>query len=346
MRRSAWLVSLLAVFLAVMATRSGDAARSAASPGVASPPATAGTFRIVIPGLSHDLQKRATLAAAGDVMLARSAGARILADGPEVPFAGVEETLRGADIAVVNLECAISDGGEPAPKAYTFRAPPAAADALAAGGIDMVSLANNHSLDYGPGGLADTLANLDARGIAHAGAGANATAARAPVVVVANGLRVAFLSYVDVPVEYGGFDTHRWEATAVGPGVAWLNVEQVQEDVASARRLADLVVVMMHFGFEGRSTPSETQRAQARAAIDAGAALVLGHHPHVLQPVEWYGNGLIVYSLGNFVFDGFDNPANDSAILLADLTEGGVASYRLLPVVVGDDGFPRLADSD
>ena len=159
-------------------------------------------------------------------------------------------------------------------------------------------------------------------------------------VVTRNGLRIAFLSYVDVPIEWRGFDTRQWEATAGTPGVAWLNVDQVQADVRAARPVADLVVVLMHFGHENEYTPNETQRAQARAAIDAGAALVIGHHPHVLQPAEWYGNGLIVYSLGNFVFDGWDNPSNESAILLVELAEPGVASFRFVPATIDDSGLP------
>ncbi len=325
------------VLLAAAGTVAGGPATATPSPG---PSATPVVYRLVVPAVTRDLPRSVTLAAVGDVMLARSVGDRIVADGPGVPFAGVAGILLGADIAVANLECAISGRGEPAAKGFTFRAPPAAADALGSGGIDVVSLANNHTFDYGPAALADTGAALEARGIAHAGAGASAAAARAPAVVTRNGLRIAFLSYVDVPVEWGGFDTRQWEATADTPGVAWLNVDHVEADVRAARAVAELVVVLMHFGFENEFAPSDAQRFQARAAIDAGAALVIGHHPHVLQPAEWYGSGLIVYSLGNFVFDGWDNPSNESAILLVDLTELGVASFLFVPVMIDGTGLP------
>ncbi len=343
MRLPPWLLPLAATLTVVLVAAGGsaDADPAATATPSPSPVATPVSYRLVVPALSRDLPRNVTLAAVGDVMLARSVGERIVADGPGVPFAGVAGILRGADVAVANLECAISDRGEPAPKGFTFRAPPVAADALVAGGIDLVSLANNHSLDYGPDALADTGAVLDARGIAHAGAGPNAVAARAPAIFARNGLRIAFLAYVDVPIEWRGFDTRQWEATDTSPGVAWLNVDQVQADVRAARQVADLVVVLMHFGHENEYTPNDTQRAQARAAIDAGAALVIGHHPHVLQPAEWYGSGLIVYSLGNFVFDGWDNPSNESAILLVDLTEAGVESYRFVPVTIDEAGMPR-----
>ena len=287
---------------------------------------------------------RVLLAAVGDVMLGRSVGARLEAEGAEVAFAGVRDILAGADIAVANLESAVGVTGAPAPKAYTFRAPPVAVEALALAGIDLVSLANNHSLDYGPESLAETRALLAERSILSPGAGPNRAAAHAPATIEREGLTIAFLAYVTVPVELGGYDPGTWAATDDTPGVAWLDIPTMTEEIAAARRDADLVVVLLHFGLEWEPEPSAAQREQARAAIDAGATLVIGSHPHVLQPLEAYGDGLIAYSLGNFVFDGFWDPANDSAILLVELTAEGIASYELVPVTIAD-GIPMLVDA-
>ena len=287
---------------------------------------------------------RVVLAAVGDVMLGRSVGGRLESEGAGVAFAGVRHILAGADIAVANLESAIGVTGAPAPKAYTFRAPPVAVEALALAGIDLVSLANNHSLDYGLESLAETRALLAERGILSPGAGPNRAVAHAPATVEREGLRVAFLAYVTVPVERGGYDPSTWEATDNRPGVAWLDIPTMIEEIAAARRDADLVVVLLHFGLEWEMQPSAAQREQARAAIDAGATLVIGSHPHVLQPLEAYGDGLIAYSLGNFVFDGFWDPANDSAILLVELTAEGIASYELVPITIVD-GIPMLVDA-
>lgn len=279
-------------------------------------------------------------------MLAGGVGDRILAEGPAVPFAGVAQTLGSADLLVANLECVISERGEPQPKAYTFRAPLAAADSLSLAGVDVVSVANNHSLDFGFDALSDTRQLLADRQIAAVGAGENEAVARAPVVVERNGLKVAFLAYVDVPVETrSGFDTRAWIATTNAPGVAWADVEHISADVAAARAQADVVVVLLHFGLESRTQVTAAQRAQAHAAIDAGAALVLGSHPHVLQGVEPYNGGLIAYSLGNFVFDGFTLPENYSAIFAATLTRDGIGEYNWIPVVV-EGGIPRLATPD
>lgn len=282
-----------------------------------------------------------TLVAVGDIMLARSIGWRLAHDAGYTPFAGVAEALRGADIAVGNLECALGDGGAPARKAYTFRAPPAAADALADAGFDLVSLANNHSLDYGAATLSQTLDLLDDRGIAHVGAGASAALAEAPAVREVGGLRLAFLAYVDVPVERGGFDTARWRAGADRPGVAWAEADAIAAAVAAARAEADLVIVLLHTGYEGQPATSKHQRALARGAVDAGAALVIGAHPHVLQGVERYHGGLIAYSLGNFVFDGL-YARSETGMLSATLTRAGVASWQLTPVALRD-GSPQPA---
>ncbi len=247
-----------------------------------SPTATA-----VPPTATETAEPIVQLAAGGDLMLARTIGDRIVADGPEVVFAGVQAVLDQADIFVANLECVIGDQGEPVLKSFTFRAPPIAADALAAGGVDLVSLANNHALDYGIDALADMLPRLRAVGIESVGAGADDVAARAPVVIERNGLKVAFLAYVDVPVEgRTGFDTRSWEAGPDLPGLAWAEPAQMQFDIASARLKADVVVVLMHFGLEGRSDYTRLQQDLAHTAIDAGAALVLGAHSHVLQRVE------------------------------------------------------------
>jgi poly-gamma-glutamate capsule biosynthesis protein CapA/YwtB (metallophosphatase superfamily) len=286
------------------------------------------------------------LMAVGDVMLGRTIGQRLQTDGAGAAFAGVQPVLKSADVLTANLECVISPWGAAEPKAYRFRAPPQAVDALAQAGVDVVSLANNHAMDYGYVALADMRKQLTARQILSVGAGQNQAAAHAPAILDRNGLRVAFLAYVDVMVESRtGFDTRTWTAGPGTPGVAWADPKRIAVDVKAARQQADLVVVFLHSGLEDRAEVSPNQRAEAQAAIDAGAALVLGSHPHVLQPVEKYHGGLIVYSLGNFVFDGFALPENYSVIFSAALTLAGVGDYTWIPVVI-ENGLPRLANAD
>jgi len=237
---------------------------------------------------------RITIAAVGDLMFARDVTALMIDEGIGYPFARAAPLLEGSDLLIGNLEGTFTERGTPLPKQYAFRSPPALAAVLDEAGFDAVSLANNHTFDFGEAGLRDTLTALREVGVPAFGAGLTEAEAHAPLVLHANGLTVAFLGYNAIPETQA--------AGPVSPGVAWATA-QVTADVHAARGLADFVVVTLHAGTEYSRQPAELQRAFARAAIDAGASAVIGHHPHVLQPWERYGDGVILYSLGNFVFD-------------------------------------------
>jgi poly-gamma-glutamate synthesis protein (capsule biosynthesis protein) len=281
-----------------------------------------------------------TLAAAGDLMLARTLGRALQRDPNDSPFAGVRDALRGADITVGNLECAIGTNGTRARKSFTFLAPPAAAASVADAGFDLVSLANNHSLDYGAEALASTMQLLAGVGVRHVGAGMNRSQAHQPAIIDVKGVRLAFLGCVNTGAE-GRYRRSTWEATDDRAGVAWGVPADVKADVLAAKAQADLVIVMMHAGTEGSRTVNAVQRGLALAAIDAGAALVIGAHPHVLQPIERIGNGVVAWSLGNFVFDGFRGAANQTGILQVTLGREGVREVVLLPAVI-QKGRPAI----
>lgn len=288
------------------------------------------------------------LEAVGDIMLARTIGQQVQSQGPQVVFAGVQSVLASADVLVGNLECALTSSSQPQPKTYTFAAPPETANALVLAGFDVLSLANNHAMDYGAGGLADTVKNLNQNGIASVGAGMNAADAHRPVIVERNGLRLAFLAYANVPVENSGFDAQVWKATDSQPGIAWAEPNQIKVDVAAAKKEADVIIVLLHSGYEITSiipNISNDQRLAAHVAIDAGAALVIGSHPHFLQSIERYHGGLIAYSLGNFVFDDYQGIANASIILRVVLTPAGFQSYEWIPVLI-KNGLPKLTNLD
>jgi poly-gamma-glutamate synthesis protein (capsule biosynthesis protein) len=277
-------------------------------------------------------------------MLGRTVGQQVLAKGPQVVFAGVQSALDSADVLVGNLECAITDQSLPVQKSFALKAPPQSAQALALAGFDVLNQANNHAMDFGPAGLADTQSTLKQYGIATVGTGVDATAAHAPVIITRNGLRMAFLGYVDVPPEKSGFDPRSWTATATSPGVAWGDPEQIRADVQAAKLQADVVIVLLHSGIEITdviNNISANQRLDAQTAIDAGAALVIGSHPHVLQQIERYHGGLIAYSLGNFVFDQYAGVANASIILRVIFNRSGVVSYDYVPALI-DNGLPHI----
>jgi len=210
----------------------------------------------------------------------------------------------------------------------------------------VVSLANNHAMDYGSESLLQGIDLLNAQDVATIGAGANAEQARTPHTLSVNGLDIAFLGYVHVPVEASGnfFDTATWTATETTPGLAWAVPEEIIADVTAVQSQADLVVVMLHSGYEYVEPPSEEQTAAAHAAIDAGADIVIGHHAHILQAVEFYKDGVIAYGLGNFAFN-IDGDAN-TAILNVWLDEDGIRQFEFIPAIVQYGGQPRFAESE
>lgn len=283
------------------------------------------------------------LSAVGDVMLDRALGNAIVSGAVDFPFAKVTEELAQADITVGNLESALGDIGQPATKSYTFRAPPAAAESIANAGFDVISLANNHAMDYGPETLMQGIDLLTENGIQTIGAGINENAAHKATLLEVNGLTLALLGYVDVPVEVSGFDTQTWSATEETPGLAWAEPAKITMDVTEVGKQADLVIVVLHSGYEYVEPPSPTQMAAARAAIDAGADLVIGHHAHVLQGVEFDEGGVIVYGLGNFAFEIDGDPT--TAILNVWLNQDGVRQLEFVPAIIQFGGQPRLAEA-
>ena len=198
-------------------------------------------------------------------------------------------------------------------------------------------LANNHAMDYGQAGLDQTLGTLQAIGIETVGAGASQEMARRPAVVELNGLKVAVLGYAAA----------RWNGSEDVPAtdrVAWAYPDAVRADVEAVREEVDLVIVQLHAGTEYATEPSPDQVRFARAAIDAGADLVVGHHPHVTQTVERYKGGLIVYSLGDALFDIPRQATRRGYVLRVHATRDGLRQVELWPYWIVDAIQPRLLD--
>ena len=259
------------------------------------------------------------LAAVGDVTFGDGVLTAIRAHGARYPWRSVAPVLRSADLTVANLEGAVSTRGSPWPgKQYTFRGPPYALRAAASfAGVDVVSLANNHSLDYGRTAFRDTIRHAKRFGLAPVGGGADLRRARRPALFVRGNLRVAILGFSDVrPL---GFD-----AGTDRPGTTPAFPEYIRADVGAARRLADVVVAYFHWGVERATTPNARQRSLAQVALDAGAHVVLGAHPHVLQPIERTRRRLVAWSLGNFVFAAHSPGTERTGILRVRLGARGV----------------------
>ena len=259
------------------------------------------------------------LAAVGDINLGDQPGDAIAANGPGYPWQGAGKALRHADITFGNLECAVSTRGEPFPKEYNFRATPAALAGLRRNsGIDVLNLANNHVGDYGPAATIDTVRGVERLGMKAVGAGPDLQRALAPQVVQRLGLKVAFVGFSEIaPIEF---------AAAPGrPGTAWARPDQIAQAVQAARRKADVVVATFHWGIEKQTLETARQRELADVAVRAGAQVVIGAHPHTLQPVRRQGGAIVAYSLGNFVFAAQSPETTTTGILELDLTAEGVA---------------------
>jgi poly-gamma-glutamate capsule biosynthesis protein CapA/YwtB (metallophosphatase superfamily) len=287
-----------------------------------------------------------TIDAVGDVMLGWGIDTLVETVDANAPFVGVRNVLSRADAVVGNLECSLSDRGAPtkaksakdlkARKEFLLRGPPAAASGLAQVGFAAMTLANNHTFDYGAAALDDTIAALHDNGIATAGAGDNAAEAWAPAFFQRRGTRFALIGLSSIiPRGYAAGKS----TPGIAPGRDMATGEVTKgylrllgHAIRIAHQRADVVIIYEHWGKELVSAPSTDEERLAHAAIDDGATLVLGAHPHVLGRVERYGKGLIAYSLGNFVFDTQPGVQTHSAILEITLRDGAVEAWRAVPV--------------
>jgi poly-gamma-glutamate capsule biosynthesis protein CapA/YwtB (metallophosphatase superfamily) len=285
------------------------------------------------------------LALAGDTMLGRGVARELALRSPRSLVANeVVEVAREADLFVLNLECCISERGRRWPdprKPFFFRAPPAAAETLTHLGVDCVTLANNHALDYGPEALLDTFEHLDAAGIPWVGAGEDAERARATRVIEAAGFRLAVIGASDHPEEYAAGDGR--------PGIAFADLKrgELPDWLASAAAGvdgADAVLVMPHWGPNMHQEPVGHVRSAATALVDAGATLIAGHSAHVFHGVE----GRVLYDLGDFLDDYAVDPVlrNDLGLLfLVDLDENGPLRLEAIPLKL-DYCHTSLAEGD
>ncbi len=272
----------------------------------------------------------------GDVMLSRFVGRLARANrDPAFPFRDLAPMLAAADIAFVNLEAPFSDRGSPLEAGMVFKSEPEMIAGLELAGIDIVSTANNHARDCGGHGVEFTLDWLARHGIAVAGTGLSEEDAHSGAVLTRNGVRFGFLAYT--------FDQTNGIHKDLDPRVAGIDLASLRGDEARMLARADVAIVSMHAGVEYAAGPNHQQREFARAAIDAGARVVVGHHPHVVQPWERIGDSVVFYSLGNLVFDQFQRVETQHGAL-AEVVFGGktMVSAALRPVDIVAT-VPRLA---
>lgn len=282
-----------------------------------------------------------TLALTGDVMLGRGVDVAVRRHGPAYPWGDLLPDLRAADLTIINLECVISQAGQPWsrwPKVFHFHAAPLALETLGLAGVDAVTLANNHVLDWEEEALLEMLERLRQRGIAFTGAGRNADEAQQPALLRRRGVTVAVLGFTD--------NEPGWAAKATTPGVNWIEIgpreeplQRVRDGITQARAAgADLVILSLHWGPNMVQRPSAEFRAFAHAAISVGADLIHGHSAHVFQGIEVYHGRPILYDTGDFVDDYAVDPElrNDWSFLYqVQVQASAVRRIECLPVRLG-----------
>lgn len=276
---------------------------------------------------------------AGDIMLSREVGSDIKNSGDwRYPFLKIASTTSAADMFFANLETPVSDRGTRIGSIYSFRSDPHTLAGLSYAGVDVVSLANNHIWDYSKDALLDTMQNLKNSGIAYAGAGEDYQAAHTPAILDVGGTRVAVLAYTNLlPKAFT-------RASSTPASAAYDDWNKVAEDIKDARGRADIVIVSFHWGEEYQTRHNADQEKYGHAAIDAGADIVVGSHPHVEQETERYGKGIIAYSLGNFVFDQYFQPeVMRSKILEVDFKDGKISAAKEWPIFIGRYAQPEAS---
>jgi poly-gamma-glutamate synthesis protein (capsule biosynthesis protein) len=267
--------------------------------------------------------------AVGDVMLSGSVQEKIKEFGANCPFEKVHHLINEANLAFCNLECAVTSSGTNIIKPNILAVSPQEAEGLSFAGFDIISLANNHALDKGREGLLGTMRFLEEERIKYVGAGKDYQEARRPTILIINGIRIGFLAYCLYPLEGVVF---RRDA----PSVSLFDPQVAREAIENIKKQVDVIVVSLHWGTEFAQSPSLEQKKNAHKIIDWGADLILGHHPHVTQKIEEHKHGVIVYSLGNFIFDQQRPEAKKSFIFKAKISKNGVEKYSTLPVEIVD----------
>ncbi len=265
-----------------------------------------------------------------------------LAGDTSTLLSAIAPVMNGADLGVANLEAALTTGGSPSPKAFNFRVPPSALDALSAGGVQVVSQANNHGMDFGQDGFTETL-QIDAtsaedHGVDVIGVGANMDEAYAPVIKEVNGQRIAIFAASDV------FDSNleaTWTATDTNPGLASARqgdrLDRLVSGIAEVRDSVDTVIVYLHMGVEKDTCPTERQVSLSDTLADNGADLVIGTHAHRLQGAGFRNGHFVAYGLGNFIFKGPSAESRKSAVLRVDVTGRRVDGYEWVPATLSNN---------
>ncbi|MBK5251393.1 MAG: CapA family protein [Peptostreptococcaceae bacterium] len=292
--------------------------------------------------------RRIVLSATGDIMLGRRVGRLLDDNGGESAYRGFSTVFSRSDVLFGNLECSLSEKGQKLlEKGIWLRASPNKAELLKEAGFSILSLANNHILDYGNEALSDTIAFLEEEGIGHVGAGKDIEAARKPEIFKKGDTSIGFLAYNEFSYYFWSYQERRkFVAEKDVPGTAPMDLGPIIDDIKKLKSRVDLVAVSLHWGIEESNMETEEQRRVAHALIDAGADIIIGHHPHVLQGLEIYRGRPILYSLGNYIFDQNNENNKQGMVAEIEIVRGNLTSLSLHPLYVKDKSEPIVPEGE
>lgn len=283
-----------------------------------------------------------TLSAVGDVSLCDGVEKKILENGADFPFAKIKHIFSDADISFANIENIFSncDDGRSS-QAHLLKCQPEAFQAIVDASFSVVSLANNHILDYGDLGLKDTIDILDLHHILHCGAGSNLSKARKPGIINKRGITFGFLSYAMKGVQ---------SASTNSGGAAWIDSEHIFRDMEALRFYVDHIIISLHSGLEFIDYPHPDHRNLCLEIANRSASLIIGHHPHVIHGIEMVKNCLIAYSLGNLIFDTMlmdykTERSRQGLALRCRFTKDRIIDYDVIPTIISLDLQPKIADN-
>jgi len=280
-----------------------------------------------------------SMIAVGDIMLSRHVDQKMAQNGYSYPFEKIKDYLKNADLTIANLESPFKEGLSPR-EGMVFGANKKAIEGLKLAEFDLINLANNHFGNQGENGAELTFNWLKENGFSYIGAGKTDSEAHTPVIKEIKGQKIAFLGYTDtdvIPTSYIALDSRA--------GVAAMDINRLKEDIFKVKEKVDLVIISMHSGTEYTPSPNERQKEFAHAAIEAGADMVTGHHPHVVQAIEFYNNKFIFYSLGNFIFDQmWSTETRQGIILKLSFTFGRLTDTEILPIKIDDFSQPHFLE--
>ena len=278
-----------------------------------------------------EMAKTVKIGIAGDTMLGRLVNEQISVSGYSYPWGDVLPLLKKNDINLINLETTLTKSEKKVPKVFNFKADPDKVQTLVEGNINVVSIANNHILDFNEEGLIETIKTLDTAKIKHVGAGMNEAEAREPVIIEKNNITIGIIGYTDNEPD--------WEAKD-GPGTNYVkvgNIKKVKQDIDAIRNKVDILILTIHWGPNMREYPTKSFINFAHAVIDAGVDIFHGHSAHIFQGIERYNGKLILYDTGDFVDDYIIDPGlrNDYSFLyLIEVGQKGIDKIELVPVVI------------